>query len=640
MKLRWSVLLVLVLLLAALAYLPGLSGPLVLDDRANLEPLVAWLHGQINWQSVVFGNGSGVFGRSVSMATFLANAAVGGESVYGFKLVNLLIHLLNGIAIYALFSGILRAQAITHPGSKSAAWMPLLATSLWLLHPLLVSTVLYVVQRMAMLSALFMLLTMLAYVHGRLALDSGHRRRAWMLLGLLAPASTLLATLSKENGILAPALCGLIEWLVFAPTAGDRRRWPSKAFIALVLAVPALLAIALTLDGNPRIVGGYENRSFTLAERLLTQPRVLWHYVGAILLPYGPRLGLYHDDFPVSHGLLSPPGTLLAIAGWIVALVLAWRVRRTAPAIALGVGIFLVGQALESSVFPLLMYFEHRVYLPSIGIIWALLGLTSFAAERLDRRMHHGRQIFTGAAVALVTAFGFATVARVSVWRSQDGILLQALATHPNSRWLRMDLVGRDMAQRPPATVSALRHADHLMNMPDPLDQRFGAMLRLSIECIQGAPATGVRLDQVFGGHPLAIEPDLLVGYEGLAERIIKTPCQDLGPATMASALAGMLDRTPLPAADRSIWRLRFKTAKLYWAAGNLQAALQQAKLAYAPGSSDPAVAVMIAGLLLQSGDSQGAGRMLDRVESRIVQGDVAGRAIVKRYREQIAQGR
>lgn len=640
MTLRWSLLLLLALLMAALAYLPGLSGPLVLDDKANLEPLVGWLQGQASWQTVVFGNGSGVFGRPVSMATFLANAAIGGDSVYGFKLTNLLIHLLNGIAIYALFSAVQRAQAIARPASKSAAWMPLVATSLWLMHPLLVSTVLYVVQRMAMLSALFMLLTMLAYVHGRLALDSGHRRRAWILLGLLAPASTLLATLSKENGILAPALCGLIEWLVFAPAAGDRRGWRSKAFIALVLAVPALLAIALTLDGNPRIVGGYENRSFTLAERLLTQPRVLWHYVGAILLPYGPQLGLYHDDFPISHGLLSPPGTLLAFAGWLVALILAWRLRRTVPAVALGVGIFLVGQALESSVFPLLMYFEHRVYLPLIGIIWALLGAASFAAERLDRRIHHGRKIFTSATVASVVVLGLATAARASVWRSQDGILLQALTTHPDSRWARMDLIGRDMARKPPDTAGALRHADYLMRMPDPLDRRFGAMMRLSIECIEGAPATDARLDQVFGGHPRAIEPDLLVGYEGLAERIIKEPCAGFGPATMAGRLAAMLDRTPLPEADRSVWRLRFKVAKLFWSAGNLPAALRQAKLAYAPGSSDPAVQVMIAGLLLQSGDLQGAEHMLDGVESRVAPGDVEGKTIIARYRAQIARER
>lgn len=629
-----------VLVLTALAYLPGLSGPLVLDDKANLEPLVRWLQGQAAWQTVVFGNGSGVFGRSVSMASFLTNAAVSGDSVYSFKLVNVSLHLLNGIAVYALFSVFMRLRALGPLPVASTRWLPLLGASLWLLHPLLVSTVLYVVQRMAMLSAFFMLLTMLSYLHGRLALDDGRRTRAWFLLGLVAPLCTLLAVLSKENGMLAPALCGLIEWLVFMPAVGTQRRRPSSIFIALVLVLPTLAAIGLTLEGHPRIVGGYENRSFTLLERVLTQPRVLWHYLGAILLPYGPRLGLYHDDFPVSHGLFSPPGTLIAIAGWIALLVIAWRTRRSMPALALGLGIFIVGQALESSVFPLLMYFEHRVYLPSIGIFWAMLGLGSLVTKRLSRHMHNGREVFGGAAIALVVAFGLATAARASVWRTQDGILLQALSTHPDSRWLRMDLIGRDMATSPPDTANALRHADHLLELPDPLDRRFGAMMRLSIECIDGRLATNERLEQVFGGRPRAIEPDLLVGYEGLAERIIKHPCAGFGPGEMADALSAMLDRTSLSPGDRSIWRLRFKTAKLYWTAGDLQPALREAKLAYAPGNSDPAVAVMIAGLLLQSGDLQGAGRMLDRVEPRIDKRDGAGQSIVARYREQIAQQR
>ena len=37
---------------------------------------------------------------------------------------------------------------------------------------------------------------------------------------------------------------------------------------------------------------------------------VIW--VGALLLPRGPSLGVYTDDFVVSRGLLDPPGTVLA----------------------------------------------------------------------------------------------------------------------------------------------------------------------------------------------------------------------------------------------------------------------------------------------------------------------------------------
>lgn len=626
------------LAMTALAYWPGLSGPLVLDDHANLEPLLRWMHGEVSWESIVFDNLAGRFGRSVSMATFLANAATTGDSVYWMKATNLVLHLAMGVAIYVLLSTWIRLKAFLPDTSPILAkWLPCLGTAIWLLHPLLVSTVLYVVQRMAMLAAFFMLLTCISYLKGRIALLEGRNRKAWIQLGLLAPGFTILATFSKENGVLAPALCALMEWIVFAPTGGTRRPWPAKAFIGLTLVAPAILALILTLIGSPAIVGGYDNRSFTLAERVLTQPRALWDYVHALILPYGPRLGLYHDDFAISHSLLSPPTTLPAIVGWVLTIGGAWYWRRKAPAVALGLGFFLVAQALESTVFPVLMYFEHRTYLPSIGIIWAALGLIAIGFRSIQRHMHNGSAIAAGASVALVIAMGLATAARASIWSNRQAILAQSLATHPNSRWLRMDLAAFAMAKHPHDVAAAIGHADYLMSMPDPLDRRFGAILRLSIECMEGRTVTATRVNQVFGGRPRAIEPDLLVGFESLASRTMQKPCAGFSPLTMANALSAMLDRSGLSKRDRSVWRLRFTSARLYWAGGDAAAALAQAKMAYSSGSSSAAVPVMIAGLFLHMGDAQHASEMLDRVAPIIPESDHAGRELIARYRRDIS---
>lgn len=624
-----------VMLLTLLAYLPGLAGPLVLDDRANLEPLLRWMHGELGWRSIVFSNLSGPLGRPVSMGSFLANAALTGESVYWMKATNLAIHMACGIAIYALLSKWLQLKAFVHDTPAVVErWLPCVATALWLLHPLLVSTVLYVVQRMAMLAALFMLLAMLSYLHGRTALIDGRRMKATLLLGIATPALVALAVLSKENGIMAVGLCGLMEWLIFVPAKGQRRAPFSQGFIAATLVMPALLAVGLTLAGNHLIVGAYANRSFSLVERLLTQPRVLWDYVGAIAVPNGPRLGLYHDDFPISHGWMSPATTIPALLAWIAVVIAAWRLRRRVPGLALGVGVFLVGQAIESTVFPLLMYFEHRVYLPAIGIIWAVAALAILAGQALHRRMHHGSAIFIAAPVALVLALGIATAARASIWRTQPSILQQALATHPDSRWLRMDLVAYAMAQRPHHTEEAIIHAEHLMSMPDPLDRRFGAMLRLSVDCMEGREVPPSLIGQIFDGRPRAIEPDLLVGLESLAERISSTPCPGFPPGRMALALSEMLDRSPFPKGDRSMWRLRFKTARLYWEAGEESAAFGQAKLAYESGTTVPTVGLFYSGMLLRRGDFKTATDVMNRAEKHISPSDVTGRGILAEYRK------
>ena len=58
-------------LLTALAYLPGLGGPFLFDDPPNLiTPFSAWLDGDIGWREIIFGNGSGLFGRPLSMLSF------------------------------------------------------------------------------------------------------------------------------------------------------------------------------------------------------------------------------------------------------------------------------------------------------------------------------------------------------------------------------------------------------------------------------------------------------------------------------------------------------------------------------------------------------------------------------------------
>ncbi len=626
-----------VLLVTAACYWVGLGGPLVFDDVQNLVPVSEWIRGERHWRSVVFGNDSGWFGRPVSMASFVLNVAATGPDVWGLKLGNLLLHLANGIAVFALFSILSRKQALVR--GVDNRWLPLLGASLWLLHPLLASTVLYVIQRMAMLAALFVLLSLVAYVHGRIALEAGRTRKAAGLFALAA-ACTLAGTLSKENGALAPALCAVIEWCVFAPAAGRPRHWASRAVIGLFLLLPALAALALTVAGHPLVTGGYENRPFSLDERLMTQARVLWDYIGALVLPHGPRMGLYHDDFPVSRGFLDPATTALAFAGWGAVLALAWRWRRAVPGLLLGLGIYLVGQAFESSVFPLLLYFEHRVYLPAVGAAWALLSLLAWGGARLQPRMDAAPRVFTVAAVALVAALAVATAARARAWQSQATLTAQALRYHPESRWLRVTLIQQAMAGTPPALEEARGHAARLSASTDPSTRRLGTVLGLMITCSSGGTAAEDTRAAAFSGRPEPIEADLLVAFEALLEGLLRKPCDGLPPAVAAESLDAMLDRTALAPGHMAIWRLRLKAAKLEMAAGRDARALEQARQAWADGAGGPPAGLLAAALLLQRGDTAAAGALLESVEAMVPAEDAEGKRLVREYRAEIDRRR
>lgn len=621
-------------LLTALIYLPGLDGPLVFDDAKNLAPLAEWLEGRRSGATVVFDNGSGTFGRPVSMASFVGNVALLGPEIRALKLGNLALHLLNGGLVFGFLSLLVRAGRLGRPAVPSGAWLPLLGAAIWMVHPLFASTVLYVIQRMAMLAAFFTLLTLICYVKGRLAADANQMRHAvgWFAM---VPVTTVLAALSKENGILAPALCAVVELCMFVPAVGQRRPWLSKAALVLGLALPAALAIWLVATEHPVVSAGYANRSFTLEERLLTQARVLWSYLGAVVMPHGPSLGLHHDDYRVSEGLLSPATTLVALLAWLATVAGAWRLRRKIPGFALGLGIFLVGHALESSIFPLLIYFEHRNYLPAVGAIWAMLSLAAFGFARLDFK---GSKLLPPVVAGLpVLTLALVTLGVSNTWKTEASLLAQARVSHPESRWLRQALFQHALAQSPPAIPEAEAHAGRLMASGDRSTQRLGAVLDLALRCASGRTATPAIIELAYGGRPEPVEPDLLVAFETLGNTVASGNCGSLSASLGAEHLASMLDRSALSPSDLVIWRLRLVAAKLHLASGNSAAAERQARLAWSGGTADAPVALMLAGLLLQREANVEAAHFLTTAESMIASGDLTGMRLLQEYRVELS---
>jgi hypothetical protein len=616
-------------LLALAIYWIGLPGPFVFDDTYNLLPIQQWLKGDRGWLSVLRSGAAGTWGRPISMGSFLVNVWLLGPGTWGLKLGNVLLHLLNASLVYALFRGFAaHGGLVASPSQRAQRWLPLFAAALWLLHPLLVSTVLYVVQRMAMLSALFTLLAMLAFLHGRVALRDGARRRGLALL-LLVPLMALLAALSKENGVLAIPLCGLLEWLLFAPRDAKPRAPASTAFVLATLAAPAVAGLLLVASGSHVVTAGYANRPFTLTERLLTQPRVLWDYVGSLLLPVGPSLGLYHDDYPISHGLLDPAMTLFALLGWIIALAIAWRLRRRIPGLALGLGIFLVGQALESSAFPLLMYFEHRNYLPAVGGLWAMASVLCALGQALAPRMHNGARVFLGAGAGLILVFALATAARAGIWSSQASLIAQGLATHPGSRWLRMDAAQAAMTATPPRPDEARMHMAALANASDPDSRRIAGAMRLLIDCNTGSPTRAQDEALAFDGRMQTLEADALLAFERLADAAGSGGCKDLSASLVAMRLQALADNATLPDRDYNVRRLRFKAAQLYVKGGDLAAGLQQATRAYVDPAVDAPMAAFAAQIDIALGRYADAQKMLDAADAGTPEDELLGHEII-----------
>lgn len=368
----------LLLSLAATAVLfwPATHGPFLFDDFANLRHL-ALLGNQPDLSSL--GRYLSAFvgnpGRPLGALSFLIDDQAWPAFAAPFKQTNLLLHLLVGVCVFVLARSLVRLD----PGiAHRAALAALAVTALWLISPMQLAATMLVVQRMNILSALFTIIGLIAYVAAL------RRGRAWTALAALW-CTAGLAFLCKENGVLAFAYAAVINHtLLRRDLAGQPRSVGVVAHAGTVLPLVAV-ALAMWLQAD-RLLASYQLRDFSLGERLMTEPRVLVEYVARILLPRLGGQGIFHDDYVVSTGLLEPLTTLPALLACVVAIVAGVVLRSRTPWLAFAILWFFAGHLLESTALPLELYFEHRNYLPMLGPLLgasAMLSRLSGAALKL-----------------------------------------------------------------------------------------------------------------------------------------------------------------------------------------------------------------------------------------------------------------
>lgn len=616
------------MLIALIVYWPGLNGPFVHDDISSFAALQSWLLGKANWQEVLPGNASWLYARPVSMASFMLTAVLGGGTPFSYKFGNLVVHLLCGLLAWQVLRRLLaRDPRLAARADLTAA----ILTTLWLLHPLHASTVLYAVQRMAQLAALFALASLWCYLVARQRLDEGHTRAALPLLFLLAPLLFAAAVLSKQNGAVAPALCLALELAYFrAP-----RPKPLLAFFGAFLALPAIGIATLLALAPQRLLGGYGEWDFSLGERLLTQARALVDYLGTLLLPYAPRMGLYTDDFATSTGLLSPPSTLLCLlllAGITLATIL---LRRRAPSLFAGWMFFLIAHAVESSFLPLEMYYEHRNYLPSIGLLLAMAGLLTFAPAPTAGGGRPNRLILV-ATLGLAAVLAFATLGRALVWRHFDTIVEQALRFHPNSMRAHLDLSTLALFGR--RYDESERILGRLASSANPRDRLLANVNLITTQCLRddsADPSLLRRIEQDAQPELTIFESQSLLQLTNIAGK----GCGKISLLDMARTTETLIASAHAqPDSVRSKWVTRAIAAQLYARADRWSQAQAQAELAWQPGA-DLAIGEMLARIYIHNGRLPEAERTYAQLNRRTKPYDTPGQRNLRELRKSLDQG-
>jgi len=422
---------------------------------------------------------------------------------------------------------------------------------------MLVSTVLYIVQRMAQLATLFVLAGLLCYVVGRQQLVS----RRGLGIGLMLLCFVLfwpLATLSKQNGALLPLLALIVEFCFFErpKSAADRRL--IHGLLVVLVALPAVAAMIVLVVYPDGLGGTYQVRDFSTYERLITEARVLFDYTfNLLMLPGGSPLGLFHDDFVVSRALLDPPSTIVAIAGWGVLVVTAWWLRGGRwAAIMFGPVFFLAAHLLESTVFPLELYFEHRNYLPSLGLFLSLGVATGVLSQRTRLK-----KSFIAVVVLIPLANSVVTAARVVNWQSYETLLFASAQTHPASARVHTGLASIYISRRD--LDKAFQHLDRADALYGARQRYATALHRLGAYC-----SSGRLVDE---RHYAALEAQANItdtvytsnALRELGEKAGRGECRNVDLDRIADVVNQHVRATEGPGQSDRNWELRLYTARL-----------------------------------------------------------------------------
>jgi Tfp pilus assembly protein PilF len=296
--------------------------------------------------------------RPLSYLSFALNYKFGGMDVFGFHVVNFIIHYLAAVFLFLFIYNTLKLPLIKNQYKNTAYPVALLATFFWAINPVWVTSVTYIVQRMASMAGLFYIASMYFYLKAR----TSSRFLYSFIFFTISLFSGLASVFTKENAAMLPVSIFLFDLFLIAGI--NRQNIFKYAKIAILPASAILIAAFIYID-PANIINDYNIFNFTMADRLLTEPRVILFYLSLLFYPIGSRLTFLYD-VEVSRSLLQPWTTIPSILLILFIIGFAFYIARKRPLISFCIIFYFLNHIIESSVFSLELIYEHRNYLPSM----------------------------------------------------------------------------------------------------------------------------------------------------------------------------------------------------------------------------------------------------------------------------------
>lgn len=310
--------------------------------------------------------------RPVPMITFYLNYLVDGMNPYYFRVANAFLMACAAGTVVILLLYMLEIPGVSVHGTPSQKRIVSIGLGLvFLLHPANIYVVLYVWQRMALLSGLFFFLALASYLGTR----TGRIQNS--LMGYSSCAIMFfLAMASKENAIAFPGVLLLAEYALFKTTPRDLLK---RSAVFIVVALIALLALSFLErpygdmardDGLFRTLAAYYlDSGLTPAQVAMGQCVVFFEYLRMVLLPLPSNVHLISAQI-VPSAMTDPPITAVAVAGVVAwTVVLGVFLLRRRPLVGFGTLFFVVNLLPEAITAPQYLFWGYRVFVPMFGLL-------------------------------------------------------------------------------------------------------------------------------------------------------------------------------------------------------------------------------------------------------------------------------
>ncbi len=381
----------------------------------------------------------------MGVLSFALNYHFGKLNVFGYHLVNITIHTINGLLVWWLVILTFETPTMKKFNSLSSFrdFIASFSSLIFIIHPVQTQAVTYIVQRFTSLATLFYLLSLILYIKARLinqiSLDAGqnpnHNHTSGniktVLCYLVAVTAAILAMKTKEIAFTLPFIIILYDLIFFSAlklehgTLNFRRAYFIIPFLATLFIIPLSILGADKPLGD--IMGelreaAQETEEIPRGVYFLTQLRVIVTYIRLLFLPIQQNLDY---DYSLSYSLFelnTLTSFLFLLSIFVAALYLLKRSWRTGNGYGIlasfGILWFFITLSVESSIIPIRdIIFEHRLYLPSVG---AIIASSSAVLYVLVRRKLKPTPLLTACVLVLIAVpLGLGTYHRNFVWKDE-----------------------------------------------------------------------------------------------------------------------------------------------------------------------------------------------------------------------------